>query len=68
MNPAATLGRARRAGADVSDAARAAREARRAAVLEARAQGLTLREIAAELGVCHQRVWQIAHDERSDEQ
>ena len=60
-NPTATLelSRARQASGDLDEAARAARDARHTAVIHARRQGMTLREIAAELGVCHQRVHQI---------
>jgi DNA-directed RNA polymerase specialized sigma24 family protein len=69
MSSAATpeLEQARRAGADITDAARAAREARRTAVLNARAEGYTLQEIADVLGVSCQRVHQIAQTAGSAE-
>ena len=51
---------ARQASTQAENAAQEASAGRRAAVLAALDEGLTLREIAAALGVSYQRVWQIA--------
>ena len=58
------LSRARRAGAQAENAAEEAHAARRAAVLEALDGGLTLRELAAALGISYRHVWQIAQSAR----
>jgi DNA-directed RNA polymerase specialized sigma24 family protein len=63
MTPPATLelARSRQARADIAAAVQASRDARRAGVPEARAEGFTLAEIAEVLGVSYQRVWQIVN-------
>jgi len=57
---------ARDSRAAAADDARKARQARRRAVLEARAEGLTLTEIATILGVSYQRVHQIIHTDHHE--
>jgi len=68
MTPFATieLHRVHQTRNDAEDAAKAARTARRNAVIAARREGLTLAEIADALGVSYQRVHQIAKE--ADEQ
>ena len=64
MTPENRLALAQQTATEVTSDARCARDERRRAVLDARAEGLTLAEIADILGVSYQRVWQIINADK----